>query len=88
MLSVQRTTQKFDARQICEGRVYSYFLPTSIIGIELDGTASSLLAPPLPPAPNCRSDSDSETACTFAIAAPRLAAFSCGREDSVERLTA
>ncbi|EIE24783.1 pseudouridine synthase [Coccomyxa subellipsoidea C-169] len=38
VLSVQRTTQKFDARQICEGRVYSYFLPTSIIGLELDGS--------------------------------------------------
>ncbi|BDA49208.1 probable tRNA pseudouridine synthase 1 at N-terminal half [Coccomyxa sp. Obi] len=37
VLSVQRTNQKFDARQICEGRVYSYFLPTSIVGLQLDG---------------------------------------------------
>ncbi|KAK9918566.1 hypothetical protein WJX75_005011 [Coccomyxa subellipsoidea] len=38
VLSVQRTNQKFDARQICEGRVYSYFLPTYIIGLQLDGS--------------------------------------------------
>jgi tRNA U38,U39,U40 pseudouridine synthase TruA len=40
VLSVQRTNQKFDARQICEGRVYSYFLPTYIIGLQLDGSLS------------------------------------------------
>ncbi len=34
---MQRTNQKFDARQICEGRVYSYFLPTTIVGLQLDG---------------------------------------------------
>jgi tRNA pseudouridine38-40 synthase len=37
VLSVQRVNNKFNGRANCEARVYSYFLPTSILGLKLDG---------------------------------------------------
>lgn len=47
VLSVQRTHQKFNARAICEARAYSYFLPTSILGLKLDGAPAPARPSPL-----------------------------------------
>ena len=37
MLSVQRVNNGFNARGFCNNRTYHYYLPTTILGLALDG---------------------------------------------------
>lgn len=37
VLSVQRVNNGFNARGFCNNRTYHYYLPTTILGIALDG---------------------------------------------------
>ncbi len=37
VLAAQRVQQKFNARQCCRSRAYSYFLPASALGLRMDG---------------------------------------------------
>ncbi|PNW84649.1 hypothetical protein CHLRE_03g152950v5 [Chlamydomonas reinhardtii] len=38
VFTVQKTNKKFSARHMCEGRVYQYYLPVSMIDLKCDGS--------------------------------------------------
>ena len=47
VLSVQRVNNGFNARGFCKERTYHYYLPTTILGLALDGELCSIMTNPL-----------------------------------------
>jgi tRNA U38,U39,U40 pseudouridine synthase TruA len=43
VLSVQRANRSWNARSMCDGRSYHYYLPVAALGLRMDGACRNMI---------------------------------------------